>query len=208
VVYGSPQYTPIDEKHPVNPQSPYGQTKLDFEQYLKKVANLKYVIFRYFNVAGSDPEGQLGKGDIDRDDLMGNVMKVSLNQKDSLEIYGDDYKTPDGTAIRDFLHVEDIANAHILALEKIDDISGQIYNLGSENGFSVREIIKEACEIIQREILTEVRPRRPGDVPISLASAEKAKRILGWQPHLSSLATIIETDWQWRKKHPFGYSAK
>ena len=208
VVYGLPEYTPIDENHPTHPQSPYGQTKLDFEQYLSKVANLKYVIFRYFNVAGSDPEGLLGKSDVDRNDLMGNIMKVALNQKNKLEIYGNDYKTTDGTAIRDFLHVEDIANAHILALKKIDNISGEIYNLGSENGFSVKEVISQASKIFGREIPTQIKARRTGDIPVSSASAKKAKEILDWQPHFSDLETIIRTDWNWRKSHPLGYTER
>ncbi|MGA2666873.1 MAG: UDP-glucose 4-epimerase GalE [Patescibacteria group bacterium] len=205
VVYGTPEYVPVDENHPTYPESPYGQTKLDFEQYLAKVQNLKYVIFRYFNVGGSDPEGLLGKANFKREDLIANIIKVALGQSSKLCIFGDDYETPDGTAIRDFLHVEDIAKAHILALNKVDQIARETFNLGSENGFSVKEIVQKAREVIKKEIPTEIQERRPGDIPISVASAKKVKAVLGWQPLYSRLDTIIKTDWVWRKKNPFGY---
>lgn len=205
VVYGIPQYLPLDENHPTKPESPYGQTKLDFEKYLRGVANLKYIIFRYFNVGGSDPEGLLGKSNIAREDLIANIMKVTLGQMDQITIFGNDYDTPDGTPVRDFLHVEDIADAHILGLKKIDQIYDQIFNLGSETGFTVKEIIDKASIIIGKEIPSQVGERRPGDIPKSVASAKKAKNILGWNPQYSDLETIIKTDWLWRKKHPQGY---
>ncbi len=205
VVYGTPQYIPVDEVHPTKPESPYGQTKLDFEKYLRKVSNLKYIIFRYFNVGGSDLDGLLGKSNIEREDLIANIIKVALGQKQILSIYGNDYQTPDGTAIRDFLHVEDVASGHILALENIGKCSGEVFNLGSEHGFSVKEIIDKASIIIDKKIPTETVERRPGDIAVSIASAKKAKEILGWNPQYSDLDSIIRTDWNWRKKHPFGY---
>jgi len=208
VVYGTPQYTPIDEKHPTNPESPYGQTKLDFEKYLQKVSNLKSVIFRYFNVGGSDPEGRLGKSNIEREDLIANIIKVALGQKQILSIYGGDYDVQDGTAIRDFVHVEDISQGHILALEKIDQVFGEIFNLGSGVGFSVKEIIDKASIIIGKEIPTEMVERRIGDIPVSVASAQKVKEQLKWNPQYSDLDSIIRTDWNWRKKYPFGYEEK
>lgn len=205
VVYGTPQYTPIDENHPVNPKNPYGQTKLDFEKYLQKVSNLKYIIFRYFNVGGSDPEGLLGKSNIDRKDLIANIIKVALGQKQILSIYGGDYDTSDGTAIRDFVHVEDISQGHILALKKIEEFSGEIFNLGSETGFSVKEIVDKASLIVGKEIPFEITERLKGDIAVSIASARKAKETLGWNPKYSELDSIIRTDWNWRIKHPFGY---
>lgn len=208
VVYGSPKYIPIDENHPSNPESPYGQSKLDYERYLKKVKNLKYVIFRYFNVGGSDPDGLLGKSNFERRDLIANLIRISLGQDEIFHIYGGDYDTKDGTAIRDFLHVEDIVQAHILALEHLDTISGEIFNLGSESGFSVKEIIHKAENIFQKRIPFNIGPRRKGDIPVSVASSKKIKTKLGWDPKLSNLETIIKTDWNWRKKFPLGYNEK
>ena len=204
-VYGEPQYTPIDEKHPTNPDNPYGQTKLDFERYLSKVNNLKYIILRYFNVGGADPGGLLGKSHLKSNDLIETIMKVALDQKESLEIYGSDYDTPDGSAIRDFVHVEDITQAHILALKGIEEFSGEVFNLGSDLGFSAREIVDKAKKIIGKNFPVKIGRRREGDIAVSVASSKKAKRILDWKPKYSNLATIIKTDWNWRKEHPWGY---
>jgi len=205
-VYGEPQYTPIDEKHPTNPDSPYGQTKLDFERYLKQVNNLKYIILRYFNVGGADPEGLIGKSHLKSDDLIETIMKVALGQKESLEIYGSDYDTPDGSAIRDFVHVEDIAQAHILSLKEIEEFSGEVFNLGSDLGFSVKEIVNKAKKIIGKNFPVKIGRRREGDIAVSVASSKKAKKNLSWIPEYSNLDSIIETDWNWRKVHPFGYT--
>lgn len=204
-VYGDPKYSPIDEYHPTSPTSPYGQTKLDFEKYLSKVDNLQYVILRYFNVGGSDPEGCLGKSHLQSQDLIENIMKVALGQKESLEIFGQDYETPDGTPIRDFIHVEDISSAHISALKNIDKYSGEIFNLGSETGFSVKEIIDKASVIVEKVIPTKNIEKREGDIAISVASSKKAKELLGWNPKYSSLDSIITTDHNWRKDHLMGY---
>ncbi|MBM2820357.1 MAG: galE [Candidatus Berkelbacteria bacterium] len=205
VVYGTPKYTPIDENHPTNPQSPYGQTKLDFEKYLSKVNNLKHIIFRYFNVGGSDIDGNLGKSSITNEDLISNIIKVGLGQNNIFTIYGNDYDTSDGTTIRDFLHVEDISRAHILALEHLDNYSGEIFNLGSGSGFTVQGVVNKASEIIGEKINIKFAARRPGDIPISVAIAQKAKDSLKWEPQYSDLDIILKTDWQWRKKHPHGY---
>lgn len=205
-VYGNPEYTPIDENHPTNPTNPYGQTKLDFEKYLKKVENLKYIILRYFNVGGSDPVGNLGRSHLYMSDLIENIFKVALGQKEILEIFGSDYETRDGTPIRDFMNVEDVALAHILALGKIDAVSGEVFNLGSESGFSVKEIIDKASIIIGKEIPTEAIERRPSDIVVSVASAQKAKELLDWNPQYSDIDSIIRTDWNWRKRHPLGYT--
>lgn len=205
-VYGNPKYTPTDENHPTNPLNPYAQTKLDFEKYLQKTENLKYIILRYFNVGGSDPAGNLGKSHLQGQDLLENIMKVALGQNEILQIFGGDYSTPDGTPIRDYVHVEDIAQAHILTLEKIEKHTGQVFNLGSEQGFSVKEIIDKASIIIEKVIQIENIERRPGDAAVSLASAQKAKDLLGWNPQYSDLEQIVRTDWNWRKTHPMGYT--
>lgn len=205
-VYGNPIYTPIDENHPTSPLNPYGQTKLNFEKYLGKCHNLKYIIFRYFNVAGSALDGSLGKSHLQSQDLIENIIKTALGQKEYFEIFGSDYDTSDGTAIRDFIHVEDISDVHVLALEKIDQYQGQVFNLGSEKGFSIKEIITEAEKITGKNFTIKYSPRREGDVSVSVASAQKAKEKLGWDPKNSNLNTIITTDWHWRKDHPFGYT--
>lgn len=230
-VYGNPEHTPIDENHPTNPMNPYAQTKLDFEKYLNQVENLKYIILRYFNVGGSDPVGLIGKSHIQSGDLLENIMKVALGKKEKIQIFGSDYDTPDGSAVRDFVHVEDVCQAHILALKRlnasnysssersesrsiIEDSSrrartissGQIFNLGSEQGFSVKEIIDKASIIMDKDIPTETVERREGDIAVSVASAQKTREILGWNPQYSDLDSIIRTDWNWRRKHPMGYT--
>lgn len=205
-VYGNPGYTPIDEKHPTHPTSPYGQTKLDFEKYLAKIKNINFIILRYFNVGGSDSESLIGKSHTKSQDLMENLMKVALGQKEFFEIFGDDFETPDGTAIRDFVHVEDIAQAHLLALKNLEIKNREIFNLGSESGFSVKEIIDKATSIIHKEIPIHIVEKRPGDITISRADASKAKTNLAWKPEYSDLGTIIKTDWDWRKEHPLGYT--
>lgn len=204
-VYGNPVYTPIDENHPVLPLNHYGQTKLDFEKYLGKCQNLKYVIFRYFNVGGSAMDGNLGKSHLNSQDLIENIIKTSLGQQEYLEVFGSDYDTSDGMAIRDFVHVEDIASAHILALEKINECQGEVFNLGSEKGFSVKEIIAMSEEVTGENLNIKYLPRREGDISVSIASAKKVKSRLGWEMKNSTLSSIITSDWHWRKDHPEGY---
>ena len=212
-VYGNPQYIPIDENHSTNPTNAYGQTKLDFEKYLERVENLKYIVLRYFNVGGSDPIGLIGKSHLQSEDLIENIMKVVLGQKEILQIFGSDYDTEDGTSVRDFIHVEDVAIAHILSLENLEKFSRetlpagrQVFNLGSEIGFSVKEIIDRASLIINKEIPTQTVEKRQGDIAQSVASAQKAKEKLAWNPQYSNLDSIIRSDWNWRKKHPYGYT--
>lgn len=205
-VYGDPQYTPIDENHPLNPMSPYASTKLDFEKYLSKCQNLKYVVFRFFNVGGSDTNGLIGKCHTGSQDILENLMKVATNKKEKFEIFGDDYDTPDGTAVRDLIHVEDIAEAIGLAVLKIDRISGETINLGSEKGFSVKEILLETERITKISIPIEIKKRRLGDISISVASASKALKLLGWLHQRSNPNTIISSDWNWRKDHVMGYN--
>lgn len=204
-VYGNPKYSPIDEKHPTNPLNPYAKSKLDFENYLKKTKNLNYIILRYFNVGGSDIYGLLGKSHIRSQDLIENILEVALGQKNIFEIYGNDYDTPDGTPIRDLVHVDDIGNAHLLAMKSIDKFSGEVFNLGSEKGFSLQEIFNRATKIIKKNLAMKVSKRREGDIVISIANSKKAKEKLGWRPK-ESLDSIIQTDWNWRTTHPLGYT--
>lgn len=205
-VYGNPKYSPIDENHSTLPLNPYGQSKLDFEKYLHKCQNLKYVIFRYFNVGGSALDSSIGKSHLQSQDLIENLIKTALNQKEYFEIFGSDYDTNDGTAVRDLVHVEDVAAAHLLALKKIDFYAGQIFNLGSEEGFSVKEIVSKVQEITGKKINLKYSPRREADISVSVASAKKAQNELGWKPQNSNVDSIISSDWRWRKKHPFCYT--
>ena len=209
-VYGNPEYSPIDEKHPTHPTSHYGKTKLDFEKYLKGVENLDYIIFRFFNVGGSDPEGLIGKSHLNSQDLIESILKVALGKKEKFQIFGQDFETPDGTAIRDFVHVEDIAQAHLKAIQKLGNPpaggKGEIFNLASEKGFSVKEILDKAIMVIGKDIPSETIEKREGDISISVANAEKAKSLLGWEPQYSNLEKIIQTDWNWRNAHPMGYT--
>lgn len=212
-VYGNPQYTPIDENHSTSPLNPYGQTKLDFEKYLSECKNLQYIIFRFFNVGGASTDGLIGKSHLQSQDLIENIMKVNLGQKDNLDIFGDKFDTPDGFAIRDFIHVEDVAQAHLLALKKINNRSLDLarddkvtFNLGSEHGFSVKETIEAAAKIIGKKIPIKILPPRESEISISVASAKKAQELLDWEPINSNLETIILTDWNWRKTHPMGYN--
>jgi len=206
-VYGNPKYTPIDENHPVNPINPYGQSKLDFERYLAGCKNLKYVILRFFNVGGSDSDGLIGKSHIGSTDIIEAVISTALGQQNELKIFGSDYPTLDGTAIRDMVHVEDIAQANVLALHYLNrlDVSSEIFNLGSEKGFSIKDILIAAEEIIGKKLPVTVCLRREGDIAVSIASSTKAEKILGWKKEYSNLRTIIQTDWEWRKLHPLGY---
>ncbi len=207
-VYGEPKYFPIDEKHPTRPGNPYGQSKLDFEKYLGKVKNLGFIILRYFNVGGADPEGQIGKSHFQYEELLENIMKVALGERNRLEIFGSDFDTKDGTPIRDFVHVEDVNSAHISAMRNIEKLSGEIFNLGSEKGNSIKEVLITAENVIGKTIPVKFVGSKPGDIVRSVASSKKAKEVLGWSPKYSKLETIILTDWNWRKKHPRGYEDK
>jgi UDP-glucose 4-epimerase len=201
--YGPPKQFPMTEDLPQNPVNPYGESKLMFERILKwyhEIYGIEFVAFRYFNAAGASPN--FGEHHKIETHLIPNVLKVVLGQKPHCEIYGKDYPTPDGTCIRDYIHVIDLSIAHILALK--DGICG-FYNLGNGNGYSVLEVIKMCEEVTGVKIPTVVKERRPGDPPRLVASAEKAKRDLGWIPKLPELKEIIESAWKWHKDHPNGY---
>ncbi len=203
-VYGAPDKTPIPETHPVRPANPYGQTKAVIEKILQDYGRayaLRAISLRYFNAAGADPSGELGEAHEPETHLVPNIMAALLGKKPALEIFGTDFPTPDGTAVRDYVHVSDLASAHVLALKSVlAGGEGGTINLGSGRGHSVLEVVNRAETITGRPVSRDNRPRRPGDVPVLLASKDKAERILGWRLRMSSLETIIETAWRWHSR--------
>jgi UDP-glucose 4-epimerase len=205
-VYGIPGIMPIDEDSPKVPVNSYGESKLMFERILhwyERAYGFKWISLRYFNAAGANEN--FGEDHRPETHLIPNILKSALKAKHSIALFGTDYPTNDGTCIRDYVHVLDISQAHILALEKIDKLSGRIYNLGNGTGYSVREIVKVAKEVTGIDIREEIGPRRAGDPPILIASSERAKRELGWIPEFYNLETIIGSAWSWLKSHPHGY---
>lgn len=204
-VYGVPQKIPLEEDHPLNPINPYGMTKFMLERILQdydRAYNLKYVSLRYFNAAGADPEGQLGEKHNPETHLIPNILLHLLRKKEDFQIYGGDFPTPDGTAIRDYIHVTDLARAHLLALERLmNEDRSQILNLGSSQGYSVLEVIRTAEKVTGKKVKLEFGPRRQGDVPVLLASSHKAESWLGWKREFSELEVIIETAWKWHQKN-------
>ena len=206
--YGEPEQIPITEEHPQNPINAYGQTKLDFEHALGFYAGaygLGYASLRYFNAAGAAPDGAIGEDHDPETHLVPIVLQVALGQRQSVQIFGTDYPTRDGTCVRDYIHVCDLAQAHILAMERIEPGKGGGYNLGNGNGYTVREVIEVARKTTGRRIPAEVGPRRPGDPPELVASSVKIMRELGWKPQYPDLEMIIETAWRWHSTHPNGY---
>jgi UDP-glucose 4-epimerase len=202
-IFGLPERVPIDETTPTRPINPYGESKRAFEKVLRwydEIHGLKFVSLRYFNAAGAT--ANFGEDHRLETHLIPNVLKVALGQKPHVEIFGTDYETPDGTCIRDYIHIVDLARAHILAL---GSARSEFYNLGSGGGASVREVIATCHKITGKKIDPVEKPRRPGDPPRLIASSEKIKRELGWQPQFQSLDAIIESAWKWHQKFPHGY---
>lgn len=201
--YGLPIKIPIPENHPQNPINPYGQSKLMIERILKDYDNaygLKYISLRYFNAAGADPDCEIGEWHNPETHLIPLVFDVAIGKRKEIKIFGTNYNTPDKTCIRDYIHVTDLAKAHILALEYLlNKEKSEIFNIGNGNGFSVKEVIKASKEITKKHIIVVEGERRPGDPPILIGSVEKAKKILNWQPNYCDLYTIIETAWNWHK---------
>ncbi len=205
-VYGEPQSTPIREDHPKKPINAYGLSKLMFEQILEwygRAYGLKHVSFRYFNAAGAT----VGLGEDHRPEthLIPNVLRAALEKK-PVSVFGTDYSTADGSCVRDYVHVVDIAAAHVLALEKIDLLSGSVYNLGNQHGYSVKEVIRTAEEVTGINIVAEDRPPRSGDPAVLVAASSLAQSELGWRPRCPSLKSIISSAWDWSRAHPRGYS--
>ncbi len=206
--YGEPEKQPIEEGDRTEPTNPYGATKLAIENMLKWcdcAYNIRYVALRYFNAAGSDTEAGIGEDHNPESHLIPLVMKTALGQRDHIGIFGEDYPTPDGTCVRDYIHVKDLAEAHLLALEYLErGGSSDVFNLGNGAGYSVREIIETARRITGKEIKAVVESRRGGDPSVLIASNKKAAEVLGWKPVLG-LDQIISDAWAWHSGHPNGY---
>jgi UDP-glucose 4-epimerase len=202
--YGTPHTTPIPEDHPQNPINPYGVSKLMVEQILSDfdaAYDFKSVRFRYFNAAGADPSGLLGEDHDPETHLIPLTLMAALGKRESVSIFGTDYPTPDGTCIRDYIHVTDLADAHVLGLEYLlQGGNTEVFNLGNGNGFSVREVIETAKQVSGKEIKTVEGDRRPGDPPALVGSGDKARKILGWNPQYSDLKEILSHAWQWHLK--------
>ncbi|MBA7673356.1 UDP-glucose 4-epimerase [subsurface metagenome] len=205
-VYGIPAKIPIPESYPLNPINPYGMTKLIFEKILKDYEGaykMKYISLRYFNAAGADESGKIGEDHNPETHLIPLVLQTALGQKKNIEIFGTDYNTPDKTCIRDYIHVSDLARAHILALEKLTkEESSDIFNLGLGKGYSVREVIETARKITKKPIKIVETGKRAGDLPQLVADASKAERELNWKPKYTKLENIIQTAWRWHKNNP------
>lgn len=205
-VYGEPQRIPIIEDHPKLPLNSYGESKLMFEHILEwysRAYGLKYIAMRYFNAAGASEK--LGEDHRPETHLIPNILKAALTSGQSVAIFGEDYPTRDGTCLRDYIHVKDIAQAHILALETLEYVNCKAYNLGSGHGYTVKEIVEETRRITGKSVHTNVQPRRAGDPAVLLASPERAMKELGWKPRFTQLEIIIENAWDWMQNHPQGY---
>ena len=203
-VYGIPEQIPIPESHPLNPSNPYGLTKLFVEKILldyERAYGLKFISLRYFNAAGADPEGRMGEMHEPETHLIPNILLFLLGKKKDLSLYGKDYSTQDGTAIRDYIHVTDLAKAHVLSLKKLPVLkNSEFINLGTNKGYSVMEVIKKVETVTGQKVSYSVKPKRKGDVDVLLASREKAKQLLQWDLKYSDLDTIIKTAWIWHQK--------
>ena len=208
--YGEPENTPILENDKTIPTNAYGESKLLVEKILKwcdTCYGIKFTVLRYFNAAGAHINGKIGEDHSPETHLIPLILQVALNKRDEIMIFGDDYKTKDGTCVRDYIHVSDLASAHLLALNRlIDGGESRIYNLGNGTGFTVKEVIEVARKVTNHPIPTKIAPRRVGDPAILIASSDKAISELNWKPKFNSLETIIETAWKWHSSHIDGYS--
>jgi UDP-glucose 4-epimerase len=209
--YGEPESVPILETDKTEPTNTYGETKLSMEKMFKwtsRAHSLRYVSLRYFNACGAHKSGQIGEAHNPESHLIPLILQVPNKQRDAISIFGDDYNTKDGTCVRDYIHVTDLAQAHILAVEYLmKGNESNIFNLGNGIGFTVKEVIESARKVTGDPIKTVVVPRRAGDPAVLIASSEKARSILGWKPEHADLDEIISTAWNWHKNHPNGYKA-
>ncbi|MBL0713270.1 MAG: UDP-glucose 4-epimerase GalE [Desulfosarcina sp.] len=204
-VYGEPEYTPIDEDHPLNPTSPYGETKLWVERMLKRcdaAHGLNHINLRYFNAAGADESGTIGERHHPESHLIPLIIQAAQGKRDHIKIFGTDYPTPDGTCIRDYIHVNDLVSAHLLAIEALMDGAGSsLYNLGNSRGLSVREVIETVRRVSGKPVPVIEDQRRPGDPAVLVAGSDKIKSELNWQPRFESLEEIVKTAWNWHQKY-------
>ena len=207
--YGEPENIPILETDRTLPTNPYGESKLCVEKILRwfdEAYGIKYSVLRYFNAAGAHKSGTIGEDHFPESHLIPIILQVALGKREFIGVFGDDYPTEDGTCIRDYIHVTDLANAHILSLEKtMDENKSRTYNLGNGKGFSVKEVIEMTRKVTGKEIPEKVEPRRAGDPSVLIASSEKIIKELGWQPQYNTLEKIIDSAWQWHKNHPNGF---
>lgn len=205
-VYGEPEKIPISENDKTAPTNPYGESKLIMEKMIKWIKNLRYVSLRYFNAAGAIESGKIGEDHKTETHLIPLILQVPLGKRDHITIFGADYPTPDGTCLRDYIHVLDLASAHILALKYLrNGGNSEIFNLGNGKGFSVKEIISAAEKVTGQKIKTEIGTRRAGDPAQLIAASDKARKILHWTPQFSDVEKIIATAWNWHKNNPDGY---
>jgi len=208
-VYGEPETVPITETMATNPTNTYGETKLAMEKMMKwceQAYGIKYVSLRYFNVAGARSTGEIGEDHNPETHLIPVVLETALGKREAITIFGEDYPTKDGTCIRDYIHVEDLVDAHILALRYLQKGGkSDVFNLGSSQGFSVKEIIEMSRKVTGKNIPAIIGERRAGDPSILIASSEKAKKVLGWDPKRTNIDQIIKDAWNWHSTHPMGY---
>ncbi len=208
-VYGEPKRVPIHEDDETCPTNTYGETKLTMEKMMKWVSRangVRYVSLRYFNAAGALPDGSIGEDHATETHLIPLILQVPTGRRDHITVFGDDYPTPDGTCLRDYIHVVDLADAHVLALEYLrKGGASDIFNLGNGQGFSVKEMIAAAEEATGRSIKVEIGARRAGDPAQLIASSEKARSVLGWKPQFTDVEQVIGTAWRWHEHHPHGY---
>ena len=204
--YGEPENIPILESDRTLPTNPYGESKLCVEKILRwfdEAYGIKYSVLRYFNAAGAHKSGTIGEDHFPESHLIPIILQVALGKREFIGVFGDDYPTEDGTCIRDYIHVTDLANAHILSLEKtMKENKSRTYNLGNGKGFSVKEVIEMTRKVTGRDIPEKVEPRRAGDPSVLIASSEKIIKELRWQPQYNTLEKIIDSAWQWHKNHP------
>ena len=208
--YGIPEKMPIYEDDPQLPINPYGESKLMMGKIMRwadEAYGIKFVALRYFNVAGAKPDGSIGEDHHPETHLLPIVLQVAMGEREKLQIFGDDYNTPDGTNVRDYVHPFDLADAHILAVDYLrNGNESSAFNLGSSTGFSNLEIVKAAREVTGKEIPAEIAARRGGDPDTLIAASEKARKVLGWKPEFDDIHKIIETAWKWHTTHPQGYN--
>jgi UDP-glucose-4-epimerase GalE len=207
--YGAPKELPIPEDAPQKPINPYGRSKLTVEAALGDYAltyDWGYAALRYFNAAGASADAKIGEDHDPETHLIPLAIYAAQGQRPHVEIYGSDYPTPDGTCIRDYVHVDDLAEAHLLALERLEPGKGLLYNLGIGRGYSVRQVIETVAQVTGKNVPAIKGPRRAGDPPVLVASSERIQRELGWRPRYIDLTSIVETAWRWHSTHPKGYN--